>query len=321
MTPREALPRSADPSQQSRSTRLRGVELPTTTWQDWSCTVRLVVTDPDALIPAATDLRAMMGRVDLASSRFRPDSELSRANAQAGRPVVVSRTLVDLVGTALDEAAWSGGAVDPTLGLDLVHLGYDRDISLVRDDPGGVGQRSAHRPRWEDVRLDGTTGLLTVPAGCALDLGASAKARTADRAAAELHGRYGCDVLVELGGDLAIGGSKDDWQILVAERAGDPGQQVTLGAGGLATSTTTIRRWQRGGREISHLLDPATGFPVSGPWRTVTVAAASATRANTCSTGAIVHGTDAIDWLNAAHVSARLVDRDGRVVTTGGWPS
>ncbi len=321
MTLREAPTRSADPSQQSRSTHLHGAELPTTTWQDWSCTVRLVVTDPDALVPAATDLRAMMGRVDVASSRFRPDSELSRANAQAGRPVVVSRTLVDLVGTALDEAAWSGGAVDPTLGLDLVHLGYDRDIFLVRDDPGDVGPRSAHRPCWEDVRLDGITGLLTVPAGCALDLGASAKARTADRAAAELHGRYGCDVLVELGGDLAIGGSKDDWQILVAERAGDPGQQVTLGAGGLATSTTTIRRWQRGGRDISHILDPATGSPVSGLWRTVTVAAPSATRANTCSTGAIVHGADAIDWLDAAHVAARLVDREGRVVTTGGWPS
>ena len=86
-------------------------------------------------------------------------------------------------------------------------------------------------------------------------------------------------------------------------------------------STTTIRRWQRGGREISHILDPATGSPVSGPWRTVTVAAPSATRANTCSTGAIVHGVDAIDWLEDAHVAARLVDREGRVVTTGGWPS
>ena len=313
--------RVPDPSHHGPFARLPGVALPTTTWQDWSCTVRLVVTDPEALIPAATDLRSLMGRVDLASSRFRPDSELSRANSQAGRPAVVSRTLLDLVGTALDEAAWSDGAVDPTLGLDLVHVGYDRDIALVEDDPIAVGPRAAHRPRWDDVRLDAIAGLLTVPTGCSLDLGASAKAQTADWAAADLHGRYGCDVLVELGGDLAIGGSKDDWQVLVAERAGDPGQQVTLGAGGLATSTTTIRRWQRGGHEISHILDPATGVPVNGPWRTVSVAAPSATRANTCSTGAIVHGTDAIDWLDAARVAARLVDRDGRVVTTGGWPS
>ena len=313
--------RAADPSHHNAPVRLPAAALPTTTWQDWSCTVRLVVTDPDALTPAAADLRALMARVDLASSRFRPDSELSRANAQAGRPMAVSRTLLDLVGTALDEAAWSDGAVDPTLGLDLVHLGYDRDILLVEDDPIAVEPRAAHRRRWDDVRLDGIAGLLTVPTGCALDLGASAKAQTADRAATELHARYGCDVLVELGGDLAVGGSKDDWQVLVAERAGDPGQQVTLGAGGLATSTTTIRRWRRGGHEMSHVLDPATGFPVSGPWRTVSVAAPSATRANTCSTGAIVHGAAAIDWLDAAHVAARLVDRAGRVVTTGGWPS
>ena len=295
--------------------------LPTTTWQDWSCAVRLVVTDPDALIPAATDLRALMGRVDAASSRFRPDSELARANAQPGHPLVVSRTLVDLVATALDEAAWSGGAVDPTLGLDLVHLGYDRDIVLVQDSATPVGPRPGTRRRWTDVHLDGRTGVLMVPTGCALDLGASAKAQTADWAATDLHARYGCDVLVEIGGDLAVAGAKDDWQILVAERAGSAGQQVTLGAGGLATSTTTIRRWQRAGHEISHILDPATGSPANGPWRTVTVAAPTATRANTCSTGAIVLGAGAIDWLTDARVAARLVDREGAVVTTGGWPS
>ncbi len=309
------------PDPEVRGGRPPDAALPSTTWQDWSCTVRLVVTDPEALVPAAADLRALMGRVDAASSRFRPDSELAQANARPGRPVVVSRVLIDLLGTALDEAAWSAGAVDPTLGLDLVHLGYDRDIRLVEDSATAVGPRPGRRPRWEDVHLDDGTGVLTVPTGCALDLGASAKAQTVDWAAADLHARYGCDVLVEIGGDLAVAGVKDDWQVLVAERAGGAGQQVTLGSGGLATSTTTIRRWQRAGHEISHILDPATGSPASGPWRTVTVAASSATRANTCSTGAIVLGIGAIDWLTDARVAARLVDRHGAVVTTGGWPT
>ena len=318
---RAARTASPVPDPAGSAVRRPDAALPTTTWQDWSCTVRLVVTDPEALIPAAADLRALMGRVDAASSRFRPDSELARANARPGRPMVVSRTLIDLVATALDEAAWSAGAVDPTLGLDLVHLGYDRDIVLVHDSSTPVGPRPGPRRRWTDVHLDDLTGVLTVPTGCALDLGASAKAQTADWAATDLHARYGCDVLVEIGGDLAVAGAKDDWQVLVAERAGSAGQQVTLGAGGLATSTTTVRRWQRAGHEISHILDPATGSPADGRWRTVTVAAPSATRANTCSTGAIVLGAGAIDWLNDARVAARLVDRTGAVVTTGGWPS
>ena len=90
--------------------------LPTVTWHDWSCLVRLVVTDPLALEPAAADLAALMGRVAAASSRFLPDSELSRANANAGRPVPVSRLLIRLVAGALAAAERTGGALDPTIG-------------------------------------------------------------------------------------------------------------------------------------------------------------------------------------------------------------
>src|SRR6185503_4484898 len=89
--------------------------LPTASWQDWSCLVRLVVTDAAAVDPAAADLRALMGRVERAASRFRPDSELSRANERSGRPAPVSRLLGRLVGAAVEAAERTGGALDPTL--------------------------------------------------------------------------------------------------------------------------------------------------------------------------------------------------------------
>ncbi|HEY8719470.1 FAD:protein FMN transferase [Pengzhenrongella sp.] len=300
----------------------RDAPLPTASWQDWSCLVRLVVSDPDALTPAIAYLEAMMQRVDRAASRFRADSELSWANANPGRPVVVSRTMANLVASALREAARSDGAVDPTVGDDLVRLGYDRDIALVRDSPlpVGSGPEPVARPSWRDVRLDEIACLLTVPAGCTLDLGATAKAQTADWAAADLSDRFRCDVLVEIGGDLAVAGRKDDWQVTVAERVGQAGEQVTLGAGGIATSTTTIRRWRRGDTEISHLIDPATGAPAAGPWRTVTVAAGNATHANTCSTAAVVLGDGAVTWLGIQRVAARLVHQSGEVHAIGGWP-
>jgi thiamine biosynthesis lipoprotein len=330
-----------------------GATLPTATWHDWSCLVRLVVTDPAALEPAAAELATLMGRVAAVASRFRADSELSRANARAGRPVPVSRLLIRLVAGALEAADRTGGAVDPTIGGQLIGLGYDRDIALltaetlapaaetlapagetlapVGEANGPVGETLAPvgeqtwpaapgRASARQVRLDADRGLLTVPAGTALDLGATAKAQTADWAAAELASRYGCSVLVELGGDLAVAGAKADWQILVAELAGDSGQQVSLHSGGLATSTTTLRRWLAGGRPVHHILDPATGQPAAGPWRTVTVAAGSALAANTCSTAAIVLGEAAEQWLAGQRVAARLVDRSGRTSTVGGWP-
>lgn len=301
----------------------------TRTWSAWSCTVRLVVEDDRVLDAAAADLQSLLAQVDAAASRFRPDSALSIANARAGRPTPVPKLLVDLVDAALRAAADTDGAVDPTLGRAMHRIGYDRDIAeltatavstVARRDP----QASAPKRNrsWRGVRLHREAGLLTVPAGMALDLGATAKAWTADHAANTLASRYGTATLVELGGDLAVGGSRrEGWCVQIAEREGGLGQRVLLRGGGMATSTTTVRTWQQDGRSVHHLIDPRTGEPADGPWRTVTVAASSAYAANVASTAAIVLGSAALPWLTERRLAARLVALDDRVVTTPGWPA
>ena len=165
-------------------------------------------------------------------------------------------------------------------------------------------------------------GLLTVPIGTYLDLGATAKAYVADHAAHALSTRYGTAVMVELGGDIAVAGHRPDgWCVQVAEREGDDGQLVLLRYGGLTTSTTTVRHWRRGGVAMHHIIDPRTGQPADGPWRTATVAAPRALAANVASTAAIVLGEDAVRWLEARGIAARLVRRDGGVQCTEGWPA
>ena len=293
----------------------------TATFEAWSSTMRLVIADDRALRQATRHLCELLARVEKAASRFRPDSEISRANQQAGRPYPASRLLVDLVGAALDAAADTDGLLDPTIGRALRDLGYDRDIGEVPADGPPVAP-AAMRRCWRHVRLDRGVGLLTVPVGSALDLGATAKAWTADRGAAELARRFDTNVYVELGGDIAVAGDRaDGWCVTVAERAGSDGQLVLLRSGGLATSTTTIRRWRRGGQDFHHIVDPRTGAPAAGPWRTASVFADSALAANTVSTAAIVRGDDAVGWLHERGLAARLVDQDGRVTTTTGWPA
>ncbi len=306
--------------------------------------MRLVVADDRALRPAHEDLVALLDRVDKAASRFRPDSELSGANARAGLPTPVSRLLVELVDAALGAAAATDGAVDPTLGQTLRELGYDRDIALLRasdvsptsavdsaaalagappsvptNDRAAGEARPGHR--WSRIRLDRRAGLLTVPRGVELDLGATAKAWTADLAARTFADRYGTGVLVELGGDLAVAGpAGDGWRVRVAERAGGPGQVVTVRHGGVATSTTTLRTWQRDGQRRHHVIDPRSGQPTDGPWRTASVWAATGLEANMASTAALVLGADALAWLTQRGFAARLVAQDGSVTTTAGWP-
>lgn len=161
----------------------------------------------------------------------------------------------------------------------------------------------------------------------ALDLGATAKALCADRAAAAAARATGAGVLVSLGGDIAIAGGAPagGWTIHVTDdhRSGPeaPGQTIAIAGGGLATSSTTTRRWRHDGRLMHHILDPWTGSPATGPYRTVSVAAADCVRANTASTAAIVLGDGAPAWLTERALPARLVAHDGAVTVLGGWPA
>jgi thiamine biosynthesis lipoprotein len=174
--------------------------------------------------------------------------------------------------------------------------------------------------------VTGDPARVTLPAGVALDLGATAKALAADRSARAAHDAGAAGVLVSLGGDIATCGPAPagGWTIHVTDDhrdgPGAPGQTIAIRSGGLATSSIATRRWRHAGRELHHVLDPRSGQPVSGPWRTVSVAAATCAEANVASTAAIVLGDDAPAWLAEHGLPARLVALDGRVLIQGGWP-
>lgn len=300
----------------------------------WTTSGRVVVTDPHSLEAASGIVRAGLEAVELACSRFRADSELMRLAARAGSAGVagpdpeasshrVSELLADLVGTALEAARASEGLVDPTVGVAMQQLGYDRSFDHLPAD--GPPVRVVHAvPGWRTVRLHGRD--LELPAGVVLDLGAVAKARTADLLAGRVAETLGVGVLIALGGDIAtagpaVAGLSDGWQVAVHDTAQDPASQVTLTQGSaLATSSTVRRTWRRGGIRNHHILDPRTASPALPVWRTVTVAAPSCVEANTASTSAVIMGHDATGWLSARGFSARLVDQRCRVVRVGDWP-
>jgi FAD:protein FMN transferase len=290
----------------------------------------LLVTDPDALIPAHDVLAAELAAVDVACSRFRRDSELRRVSRAGGRPVRVSRLFAEALATALDAAELTGGDVDPTCGQSLVRLGYDRDFAAVRRHTDPLRQPPMPAGGWRRVELDRDRLTVRVPAGILLDLGATAKALAADRAAAAIEATTSCGVLVNLGGDLRVAGNPPagGWRVGIADDADfdastasvRPRQVVMIGDGGLATSSTLGRAWRRGRAELHHIVDPATGRPARTCWRTVSVAAASCAGANIAATAAILRGERAIHWLEDLHLPARLVRHGGTVVTTAGWP-
>jgi thiamine biosynthesis lipoprotein len=282
----------------------------------------VVVTDASMLAGARAAIERELSHVDLACSRFRPDSELTRVNDAAGNPVRVGWLLYEAVEVALRAALLTDGLVDPTIGASLEVAGYDRDLEAIPQD--GPVLRPLPAAGWRKVRLDPVRRTVELPEGARLDLGATAKALAADRAAAAARADTGAAVLVSLGGDIAVSGvaPPGGWAVAVADDHRDGGDAVfALHGGGLATSSTTVRRWRRGGREVHHILDPATGAPAPVVWRTASVAAASCVDANIASTAAILLGERAPDWLEAAGLPARLVDAGGGIVAVAGWSS
>ena len=288
-------------------------------------TAVLVVDDPGAHDEAEAILRRHVAEIDLACSRFRDDSELTALNRSGGDEVEVSPLLMEAVEVALRGALLTDGDVDPTVGRAMGDLGYDRDFSLVAGARPGVRVRLSPVPGWRAVRIDTARRTIGLPAGVELDLGATAKAFAADRAAYAIHEATGVGTLVSLGGDIAVSGEAplDGWPIHVSDdhrRIDDDGETISLRAGGLATSSTSVRRWAADGVTRHHIVDPRSGAPAHEIWRTVSVAAANCVDANIASTAAIVRGLRSPDWLAGLGLPARLVTVDGEVVRVGDWP-
>jgi thiamine biosynthesis lipoprotein len=290
-------------------------------------TATVAVLSPSALPAARYQLARWVDEVDRVCSRFRPDSEIVRAGT-TGAAVPVSPLLARFLRFALDAARATAGNVDPTLGAQLRAAGYDRTFSLVQErDSWPVDAPAEREHSWQQVELDDDRLVLTVPAGVELDLGATAKALAADAAARAIAASTGSAVLVSLGGDIAVAGTApaEGWAVLIsddhASSLGSDGPTVAIKSGGLATSSTTVRRWRTESGEAHHIIDPRTCRPAATPWHTVTVAAATCGYANVAATNAIILGEPALDWLGSRGLPARFVRRDGSVVTVGGWPS
>ncbi len=296
------------------------------------CDHEILTTDAGSSVEAVRMAQGLLDELDLAASRFRPDSQVSRIAEAAGHgrvTTLIGPLLTSCLVAALHAARITDGLVDPTVGRAVAASGYDADLEVVRarstnepdepDEPDEPGRRTT----WREVHLDEAGGRLEVPAGTLLDLGATAKAHAADLLAARLAATLPGGFLVNLGGDIAVGGDlpHGGWEIGVEAAEGTTLQVVVSTGQAITTSSTRIRTWRRDGEERHHILDPRTGTTASVTWAQVTCVGATCLEANAASTAAIVLGEDAPAWLTARGIPARLDGLDGSVVLTPGWPT
>jgi FAD:protein FMN transferase len=255
-------------------------------------------------------------------SRFLPESELSCLNATGGTPVVVSELLYTVLKTALEAARATQGVYDPTLLRQMVRIGYDRTFDDLPSVQPATSITISPGGGWRDIQLDEVKRRVTLPPGVGLDFGGIAKGMAVDAALKSLQ-QVGIDTaLVNAGGDLSVLGvpaEEGQWPLAV------PGRQqswnIPLVQGAMATSGVARRRWQQGGQQRHHLLDPRTGNSAqSGLW-SVTVVAASCEQAEVGAKVAFILGKKrGADFLRAHALAGLLVSEDGTWEAVSPWP-
>jgi thiamine biosynthesis lipoprotein len=290
-------------------------------------TATVVVQDEGTADTAARILANELEELDRACSRFREDSELQVVHAHAGIPVEVGELLFEALRVAVDAAERTGGAVDPTIGNAISALGYDADLDEVQARPPAPPAALGRVAGYAHVQLNPAERTVRIPRGVRLDLGSTAKALAADRAAATIAQTLGAGVLVSLGGDVAVSGSPPPggWSIGIALESAAPAdeveQVVAITRGGLASSATSVRTWKAGDRDVHHILDPRTGDAAAPYWVLVSATGASCVDANLVTTAAIVWGREALTRLAGFEQSVRLLRADGEVFSVNGWPA
>ncbi len=273
--------------------------------------VTLVGGDTAALSTAV----ARLDQLDRRWSRFRPDSEVSRLTAAAGRPVPVSPDTVLLV--ELAQRGWhcTDGRYDPTLLAAVRRAGYTDDFAQLPADgpppPGATG----HDPRTcGRITIDADAGSVTLPHGAGFDPGGIGKGLAADLVSADLAARGIPGGCVNVGGDLRAWGRgphDDRWRVATADRT------LAVTDVGVATSGTGRRTWSMAGRRMHHLIDPATLEPADSGVTTVTVIAPAAWQAEVYALAALLAGPRrALPDLRRWGVDGLVVDDRGHVRAT-----
>lgn len=268
------------------------------------------------------DLHVMIVDMEHRWSRFRADSEISRLNWAEGAPVTVSTDTAVLIQGMRAAHTVTRGVFDPTILPRLVELGYAqsrRDASMRTELPASA----TYPGDMAGVVVNGD--VVTMPRGTAIDPGGIGKGFAADMAVAHARELGALGAMVEIGGDLRIDGEAPDgtmWRIGI-ENPFVPAEHmkvVALKDGAVATSSRLKRVWDQDGVQHNHLLDSLEGQSIGGDVVTVSVIAATATRAEVLTKpGFVWPVAEYLRWLPTVAAAGIVVLADGTCIESDNW--
>lgn len=279
------------------------------------------------------DIDALLNDVNSQMSTWREDSEISRFNRHATDDwFEVSPEFVQVVQRAMEVAADSGGAFDPTVA-PLVALWNFGSDATGGEFPDGDTINNARRHVGYgllETRTD-PPALRKLDSQVRLDLSAIAKGYGVDRVAELLSDSGFTAWMVEIGGEVRTRGRKPDgssWRIgiekpVAGERIVESALELNDSA--LATSGDYRNFFERDGVRYSHTINPATGRPVTHGLASASVLADDCMTADAWATTLMVLGPEAgMTWAEQRGIRAFFIVHDGNGFAsahTAGFPA
>lgn len=272
------------------------------------CTLLVDTDDPGEAATLLAVAEAEARRIEQKFSRYRRDNPVYQINHSAGRPIDVDDETALLINYAATCYEMSNGMFDITSGVLRRIWTFDGGNRVPARD---AVRRCLGHVGWWRVRWDNPT--LTLPSGMEIDFGGIGKEYAVDRAAALIGALTGSSYVVNFGGDLYTSGLRRGnrtWGIGID----DPDRtteavlcRLEVSTGGIATSGDATRfvRWR--GKRLGHILNPKTGWPVTGAPRSVTVFGRTCVEAGTLSTLAYLQGAGARSYLEEQGVQFWIV--------------
>jgi FAD:protein FMN transferase len=262
-------------------------------------------------------INGALAEVNQQMSNWDTNSEISRFNAAANTaPVQVSPELAHVMKAADTVYTASEGRFDTTMGPLIELWGFGAPGKRPMPQQAEIDNALAAVGHHNTISV-GANALQKKQADAQVYLAAIGKGYGADRVGQALESFGITDYLVEIGGDLYASGRNPDglpWQIGIETPASlNNGIFDVVGISGLGLASSGDYRnyFEKDGQRYSHVIDPATGQPITHRTASATVLAENSMMADAWATAMLILGRERGLEIAAQHdVAVLFVERD-----------
>jgi len=230
----------------------------------------------------------LLNKIDSSLSVYKPYSLISKFNEPGCEEVTMDKYLSDVVKKSLEIYKETNGIFDITVYPLVRAWGFgNKQIKVL---PNSTAIKAIMPFIGSNKLLVSHNKLIKRVPGVQIDVDGIAQGYSADVLADYFDKKRLKNYMIEIGGELRVKGKKQPENVMMRVGIEGPAKNaedepflqrvIEFGDGGITTSGNYRKYFKSGNKILSHLIDPATGYPLQNEMIAVTVIAKDAITAD-----------------------------------------